>query len=217
MGTTMSMDVSASCAADVNGGGGGTGMDASSSPLLLPMLTPTPTLHAPKSFEDKLRQESILIPEDMIDIHIEGDAVADAAAAAAMTEDSGVAGVATPSGDTPADNTRYGKGKHWKRNMKKRHNAQDTGTAGATVVPTQTERTIEQRREQVRPIIDKLTELQMNISYPAIRELYKQLNQFVKTGEDAKIKIAFPEFSRKIKGELTNATYKPCWVKLEME
>jgi hypothetical protein len=186
------------------------------------MLTPTPTLHAPKSFEDKLRQESILIPEDMIDIHIEGDAVADAAAAAAMTEDSGVAGVATPSGDTPsgdtpADNTRYGKGKHWKRNMKKRHNAQDTGTAGATVVPTQTERTIEQRREQVRPIIDKLTELQMNISYPAIRELYKQLNQFVKTGEDAKIKIAFPEFSRKIKGELTNATYKPCWVKLEME
>jgi hypothetical protein len=217
MGTTMSMDVSASCAADVNGGGGGTGVDASSSPLLLPMLTPTPTLHAPKSFEDKLRQESILIPEDMIDIHIEGDAVADAAAAAAMTEDSGVAGVATPSGDTPADNTRYGKGKHWKRNMKKRHNAQDTGTAGATVVPTQTERTIEQRREQVRPIIDKLTELQMNISYPAIRELYKQLNQFVKTGEDAKIKIAFPEFSRKIKGELTNATYKPCWVKLEME
>lgn len=208
----MSMDVSASCAADVNGGGG-TGVDASSSPLLLPMLTPTPMLHAPKSFEDKLRQESILIPEDMIDIHIEGDAAADAA----MTEDSGVAGVATPSGDTPADNTRYGKGKHWKRNMKKRHNTQDAGTAGTTVVPTQTERTIEQRREQVRPIIDKLTELQMNISYPAIRELYKQLNQFVKTGEDAKIKIAFPEFSRKIKGELSNATYKQCWVKLEME
>ena len=207
----MSMDVSASCAADVNGGG--TGVDASSSPLLLPMLTPTPTLHAPKSFEDKLRQESILIPEDMIDIHIECDAVA----AAAMTEDSGVAGVATPSGDTPADNTRYGKGKHWKRNMKKRHNTQDAGTAGATVVPTQTERTIEQRREQVRPIIDKLTELQMNISYPAIRELYKQISHFIKTGEDTKIKIAFPEFSRKIKGELSNAPYIPCWVKLEME
>jgi hypothetical protein len=68
----------------------------------------------------------------------------------------------------------------------------------------------------VRPIIDKLTELQMNISYPAIRELYKQLNQFVKTGEDSKIKIQFPEFGRRIKGELTNAVYKPCWVKLEM-
>ena len=195
------MDVSASCkelddasvAGDVS----------SSSPLLLPMLTPPPTLHAPKSFEDNWRTESILIPEDMTDIHIEAAALADDSAEAT-----------TANADTPADNTRYGKGKHWKRNMKKRQNTQDT-VAGT--IPIQTERTIEQRREQVRPIIDKLTELQMNISYPAIRELYKQLNHFVKTGEDAKIKIAFPEFSRKIKGELSNATYKQCWVKLEME
>ena len=114
--------------------------------------------------------------------------------------------------DTPADNTRYGKGKHWKRNLKKKQNAQSANT-----VPVQTERTLDQRREQVRPIIDKLTELQMNISYPAIRELYKQLNHFVKTGEDAKFKIPFPEFSRRIKGELSNAPYIPCWVKLEME
>jgi hypothetical protein len=178
--------------------------DASSSPLLLPMLTPPPTLHAPKSFEDNWRTESILIPEDMTDIHIEAAALAD--------DNVGNTSTSANLSDTPADNTRYGKGKHWKRNMKKRQNAQEIGT-----IPIQTERTIDQRREQVRPIIDKLTELQMNISYPAIRELYKQLNQFVKTGEDAKIKIAFPEFSRKIKGELSNATYKNCWVKLEME
>ena len=57
----------------------------------------------------------------------------------------------------------------------------------------------------------------MNVSYPAIRELYKVLNQFVKTGEDTKFKIPFPEFSRKIKGELSNAPYIPCWVKLEMD
>lgn len=176
--------------------------DASLSPLLLPMLTPPPLLHEPKSFEDNLRQESLLIPEDIEDIHIE--------AAATATD-------ATPIGvivDIPADNTRYGKGKHWKRNLKKKQYAQG---AEANLIPVQTERTQEQRREQVRPIIDKLTELQMNISYPAIRELYKQLNQFVKTGEDAKIKIPFPEFSRKIKGELSNAPYIPCWVKLEME
>lgn len=193
------MDVSASCKELDNS----VVRDASSSPLLLPMLTPSPTLHAPTSFEDNWRTESILIPEDMTDIHIE---------AAALADDSVEA--TTANADTPADNTRYGKGKHWKRNMKKRQNTQDT-VAGT--IPVQTERTIEQRREQVRPIIDKLTELHMNISYPAIRELYKQLNQFVKTGEDAKIKIAFPEFSRKIKGELSNATYKQCWVKLEME
>jgi hypothetical protein len=115
--------------------------------------------------------------------------------------------------DTPANNTRYGKGKHWKKNLKKK-NATDGGAVAGTMP---TERTIDQRREQIRPIIDKLTELQMNVSYPAIRELYKQLNHFVKTGEDAKIKIPFPEFSRRIKGELSNATYIPCWVKLEVD
>ena len=199
MGANISMETRAAIVEDAS---------SSSSPLLLPMLTPTPTLHAPKSFEDKLRTESVLIPEDMTDIHIEApanDAAETATTTTAITNDT-----ALPTTDTPADNTRYGKGKHWKRNMKKKQQPAVATTAS-------TERTIEQRREQVRPIIDKLTELQMNISYPAIRELYKQLNQFVKTGEDAKIKIAFPEFSRKIKGELSNATYKQCWVKLEME
>ena len=149
------------------------------------------------SFEDKLRQESILIPEDTEDIHIQSEATA----------------TATDTADADATNAtnNYGRGKHWKRNLKKKQQQQ------STVVTHATERTIEQRREQVRPIVDKLTELQMNVSYPAIRELYKQISHFIKTGEDAKIKIAFPEFSRKIKGELSNAPYIPCWVKLEMD
>ena len=166
MGTTISMDVSA----------------------CVP-TTPTTTLE----FEDALRQEVILVPEDLTDIHIE-------APPPATTDD-----------HDPAIHNRYGKGKHWKRNLKKKQ----VSVEGAA--PAQTERTIEERRRQVRPIIDRLTELQMNVSYPAIRELYKQLSQFIKTGEDAKIKIPFPEFSRKIKGELSNAPYIPCWVKLEME
>jgi hypothetical protein len=195
MGANISMDARASIVDD-----------ASLSPLLLPMLTPPPLLHEPKSFEDNLRQESLLIPEDIEDIHIEAAAI-----------DATAINVTTTIADTPADNTRYGKGKHWKRNLKKKQYAQGAGADAANLIPVQTERTQEQRREQIRPIIDKLTELQMNISYPAIRELYKQLNHFVKTGEDAKIKIPFPEFSRKIKGELSNAPYIPCWVKLEME
>ena len=159
------------------------------------------------SFEDKLRQEVILIPEDIQDIHIQAppsrDAVINASSELVDTANG-------PTASAAADNLRYGKGKHWKKNMKKKQ-------AAANTIPIQTERTIEQRRDQIRPIIDKLTELQMNVSYPAIRELYKQLSHFVRTGEDAKIKIAFPEFSRKIKGELSNAPYIPCWVKLEME
>ena len=200
MGANISMDARASIVDD-----------ASLSPLLLPMPS------EPTSFEDKLRLESLLIPEDIEDIHIQATTTTTTTATQASDVD-----VESSSGDTvnakeldtPSNNTRYGKGKHWKRNLKKK---QYTQGADANTIPAQTERTQEQRREQIRPIIDRLTELQMNISYPAIRELYKQLNQFVKTGEDSKIKIPFPEFSRKIKGELSNAPYIPCWVKLEME
>jgi len=192
MGANISMDTRATIVED-----------ASLSPLLLPMLTPPPTIHAPKSFEDNWRTESVLIPEDMTDIHIEANAIA------------GDKEIQSTEPSAENISSSYGKGKHWKRNMKKKQNIQEASAAAGTI-SVQTERTVEQRREQVRPIIDKLTELQMNISYPAIRELYKQLNHFVKTGEDAKIKIAFPEFSRKIKGELTNATHKQCWVKLEI-
>jgi hypothetical protein len=159
---------------------------------------------ATQTFEDKLRQEVILIPEDLTDIHIQ--AAADAADAA----DADAAETATAATSSSSSSVAIGRTSHRKKNLKRKG-------AVANTVPYQTERTIEQRREQVRPIIDRLTELQMNVSYPAIRELYKQLSQFIKTGEDAKIKIPFPEFSRKIKGELSNAPYIPCWVRLEME
>jgi hypothetical protein len=190
MGTTMSMDLSGTIIED---------------PLSTNPSETTTTITSATSvasFEDKLRQEVILIPEDIQDIHIQ---------ASSESENADVTGSTSVATSVVEDNnTRYGKGKHWKKNMKKKQ-------AATTIIPIQTERTIEQRRDQIRPIIDKLTELQMNVSYPAIRELYKQLSQFVKTGEDAKIKIAFPEFSRKIKGELSNAPYIPCWVKLEMD
>lgn len=211
MGSNISMDVSAVLTTEATAVMSTTAATGSS-PLLLPMLTPTPELHAPASSQDKFRLDTLLIPEDLVDIHIEADASSlDEAATATATAT--VPDVAS----SVANNTRHGK--YRKRNVKKKQNPDGSGehaTATATSVPFQTERTIEQRREQVRPIIDKLTELQMNISYPAIRELYKQLNHFVKTGEDSKIKISFPEFDRRIKGELTNAVYKPCWVKLEM-
>jgi hypothetical protein len=161
-------------------------------------------------FEDALRQEVLLVPEDMEDIHIQASPAAQTVTTA--TDAATAIDTAATDADTPTNNTRNGnaaagKGKHWKRNLKKKQQIEQKAT----------ERTQEQRREQIRPIIDKLTELQMNASYHAIRELHKVLNQFVKTGEDTKFKIPFPEFSRKIKGELSNAPYIPCWVKLEMD
>jgi hypothetical protein len=199
MGANMSMDISAALPSTATATTPTTA--PGSSPLLLPMLTPTPEIHAPLSIQDKNRLDTLLIPEDLVDIHIEGAAAAAVGEAAEGAE-----------GATVAENGGGGSG----NKCRKRHGKKKQNETMTTTVPIQIERTIEQRREQVRPIIDKLTELQMNISYPAIRELYKQLNQFVKTGEDSKIKIQFPEFGRRIKGELTNAVYKPCWVKLEM-
>ena len=165
---------------------------------------------AQSAFEDKLRQEVVLVPEDLTDIYIEASATDADTADTAATD---TAAAATDTTDTPSKSVVAGRNPR-KKNLKKKAQAQ---AAAANTVPVPSERTIEQRREQVRPIIDRLTELQMNVSYPAIRELYKQLSHFIKTGEDAKIKIPFPEFSRRIKGELSNATYIPCWVKLEME
>ena len=189
MGANISMDVSAGLAS--------TAADADAH---ADTATATATA-AQTAFEDKLRQEVILVPEDLADIHIEAALDADTTTlpptTATITGSSSVASVAG------------------RRNPRRKK--QSTPAAPANTVPFQTERTIEQRREQVRPIIDRLTELQMNVSYPAIRELYKQLSQFIRTGEDAKIKIPFPEFSRKIKGELSNAPYIQCWVRLEMD
>ena len=193
MGANISMDVSANIQDAVN--------DATAT-----TAASTLSQSHQMTFEDKLRQESILIPEDLTDIHIEAPYTNTDDADPHTTTDSVEGGHNPHSVKSPRRNPR----------RKKQPSAAATATT-ATTVPFQTERTIEQRRAQIRPIMDKLTELQMNVSYPAIRELYKQLQTFVKSGEDAKIKIPFPEFSRRIKGELTNATYKPCWVKLEME
>ena len=176
-----------------------------------------------------LRNETILIPEDLEDIHIESSVMTDIPVSTKKGQLQ--SSVATPDlliceisdashgegGDCPASNTRYGKGKHWKKNQKKQELNRLGKKGGGIQSENPSERTQEQRRAQVRPIIDKLTDLQMNMSYPAIRELYKVLNHFIKTGEDTKIKIPFPEFSRKIKGELSNAPYISCWVKLEVD
>ena len=167
---------------------------------------------AAQSFEDKLRQEVILVPEDLTDIYIEASINADTATATDASSDTAATATTTAATNTTTAGSSSVAGRRNPRRKK-----QCAQAAAANTVPFQAERTIEQRREQVRPIIDRLTELQMNVSYPAIRELYKQLSHFIKTGEDAKIKIPFPEFSRRIKGELSNATYIPCWVKLEME
>lgn len=79
------------------------------------------------------------------------------------------------------------------------------------------QKTKEERSSDIKPIIQKLNELELNTSYPAVKRLYKEIAEYVKDGESRKINIAFPEVKRRIKGFLSDDTRKETWVKLEAD
>ena len=79
------------------------------------------------------------------------------------------------------------------------------------------QKTKEERVADVKPIIHKLNDLQLNMSYEPIRKMYKVINEYIKEGESRKINIAFPEVKRRIKGFLSDDTRKETWVKLEAD
>ena len=79
------------------------------------------------------------------------------------------------------------------------------------------QKTKQERSSDIKPIIQKLNELEINTSYPAVKRLYKEIGEYVKDGESRKINIAFPEVKRRIKGFLSDDTRKETWVKLEAE
>ena len=75
----------------------------------------------------------------------------------------------------------------------------------------------EEMMADIKPIIQKLNELELNTSYPAIKRLYKEIAEHIKDGESRKINIPFPEVKRRIKGFLSGDTRKETWVKLEAD
>ena len=75
----------------------------------------------------------------------------------------------------------------------------------------------EERIADVKPIIQKLNELELNTSYPAIKRLYKEIGDYMKDGESRKVNIPYPEVNRRIKGFLSGDTRKETWVKLESD
>jgi anthranilate/para-aminobenzoate synthase component I len=79
------------------------------------------------------------------------------------------------------------------------------------------QKTKEERVADIKPIIHKLNELQLNMTYEPIRKMYKKINEYIKEGESHKINIAFPEVKRRIKGFLSDDTRKETWVKLEAD
>ena len=80
---------------------------------------------------------------------------------------------------------------------------------------TSSDRTKAERQAQVRPILEKLTELKLHASkFAAVKALMLQIQDYVKNGEAQKVNIVFPEFGRRIKGTLETNRHVESSVKL---
>ena len=78
-------------------------------------------------------------------------------------------------------------------------------------------RTKEERKQEVRIIIDKLTELQLTMAYDPIRQLFIILRNYLNNGRRIQINIPFPMINKRIKGLLPDSINEKCWMKLEHE
>ena len=77
------------------------------------------------------------------------------------------------------------------------------------------ERSKDERREQVRPIFEKLAELKLTAyEHDEIKELFKIISTYVKTGDKQTINITFPAINKRIKGALEPNTSKNSCIRL---
>jgi hypothetical protein len=75
-------------------------------------------------------------------------------------------------------------------------------------------RTKEQRVKEIKPIIEKLTELKIKASdHPEIRELLTKIQVYVHQGERVEIDIPFPIADVEIKGVLATELKERVWIK----
>lgn len=77
------------------------------------------------------------------------------------------------------------------------------------------DRTKAERQAQVRPILEKLSELKLHAcKFAAIKALMLQIKDYVSNGEPQQINIEFPEFKRRIKGTLETNRWTESVIKM---
>ena len=76
-------------------------------------------------------------------------------------------------------------------------------------------KTQEERQADVRPIIEKLTELNMSVLEPPIKELFSKMRLFVQLGEKTEVNIPYPKTNQIIEGVLHPKIGKRTWVRLK--
>ena len=78
-------------------------------------------------------------------------------------------------------------------------------------------RTKEERKGEDRIIINKLSDLELTISYEPIKELFVIMQKYVNEGGKIPINIPFPMINRVITGLLPDTVNEKCWIKLIIE
>ena len=72
----------------------------------------------------------------------------------------------------------------------------------------------EERQAEVRPIIEKLTELKISVLEPPIKELFTKMRLFVQIGEKIEINIPYPKTNQIIEGVLHPKIGKRTWIRM---
>ena len=78
-------------------------------------------------------------------------------------------------------------------------------------------RTKEQRQEETRPILEKLTELRLTTEYEEVVTLLSLMREYIQNDKRTEINIPFPSINRRITGVLATNVREQVWVKMEKE
>ena len=90
-----------------------------------------------------------------------------------------------------------------------------SATVITATTPASSDRTKAERQAQVKPVLEKLTELKLYASkFAAVKALMLQIQDYVANGEPQKVNIVFPEFGRRIKGTLETNRHVESSIKL---
>jgi len=78
-------------------------------------------------------------------------------------------------------------------------------------------RTKEQRQEQVKEVLNKLSEFDLNIKYEPVKKLYNLFKEYIQEDRRIEVNIPFPDIKRRIKGLLAISINEETWISLQKE
>ena len=78
-------------------------------------------------------------------------------------------------------------------------------------------RTLEERKGEVRKIMEQLEELHLSIDYEPIKQFYDIMFNYIRTGERTIVNIPFPQMNKRIEGVLATNIREEVALRLKYE